>query len=148
MFVLSSILRYCYVHKFDAMISSICVPTQMWFGFEVASFLLHDHYGLTLSTILAGPLGFLLSSFIFFIFSIVLGINLLHLIIHLAIIGAISFILMNRRKISIIKQIYQISYTTIAIFIAFLCTSTFIVYISYYPGKNYLCNVRFHCCFA
>lgn len=100
------------------MIWIVCLAAQLLFGFESTIFILQDRVDLSLNFAFSVPLGFGISSIIFFGCSAILGFTFLHLILHMVLIGVISYILLIRRWKKRLIKLPKIDKTTL--FYAFI----------------------------
>jgi hypothetical protein len=65
-------------------------------GFEVTYFLLHPQFDIWIIISLAIPIGFAAGTQLFWICSLIFGLNLFHCLLHLAGISVLSFILYQK----------------------------------------------------
>jgi hypothetical protein len=96
-----------YLAGHETMIWVSLLPAQLLFGFQAVLYLLKDKFDITTLLACSIPIGFSLSSILFFLVSALLGINILHLFIHTAGLFVVSlFLLVYNHKLlrSIAKQ--------------------------------------------
>jgi hypothetical protein len=76
----------------------VTVVAQVAVGFHVVFFVLRDHVELFVQVAIGVPLGFSLSSLLFFLVSAFLGMNFLHLSIHTAVLLLASLFLAKKTE--------------------------------------------------
>ena len=76
----------------------ILISFQLWFGFESVSRFLRKKFDPWIKIAMAVPVGFLLSSLVFFIGSLFLGANIFHAFVHMLLLGFCSAVLYVTRK--------------------------------------------------
>ena len=119
----------------------LCFCVQVWFGFELASLTLKKRFTNNIKIVLSAPIGIASSTLCFFVFSFILGTNIVHLLLHIAGLSFLSSLLFSRRR----KQKYFImekpSRTTLVEVILCIFVSIFFIFSTYFPEKQTICKV-------
>ena len=121
------------------------LASELLFGFQVARWVLPDKYNARYWVGFAAPIGFGLSSVIYFICAALLGVTSFHAIVHTCGISAFSYILIGymHAKKRETKKMTEKEWKDFWIFLGISCALSLVVVPKMYIPKPRHCNVAF-----
>lgn len=116
--------------------------TQLWFGNELAKFFFKT-WNLDFFVVfsLGIPIGFIISTFEFYISSAFFGMNFLHVFIDMILLAVISLILFYNNSHNLSGKNFHISLKSLIIFVFSLSISVCMCLNAYNPKERYMQDV-------